>query len=66
MVRRVARVSAQFRRPVWPGDVLQIAGTPIDSGRVALATSVKGRTITSSEGKVSPEPVLGGAFAEFT
>ena len=63
---RLKAISAQFRRPVWPGDVLQIAGTPIDSGRVALATSVKGRTITSSEGKVSPEPVLGGAFAEFT
>jgi len=60
---RLKAITSQFRRPVWPGDVLQIAGTTLDSGRVALTTSVKGRTVTSSEGKVSPELVLSG-FAE--
>lgn len=61
---KLKAMTAQFRRPVWPGDTLQITGTTIDSGRVALTTSVKERVVTSADGKVSPELVLGGAFAE--
>ena len=44
----------QFRKPVWPGDVLDTQGFATGDGRYVLQTSVKGR----------PDPVLTSAWAE--
>jgi acyl dehydratase len=52
--RRLRSISAQFRKPVWPGDTLVTQGWQLDDGKVALVTSVKER----------PDPVLTGAWAE--
>jgi acyl dehydratase len=51
--RRLARLSAQFRRPVWPGDTLVTRGFAVDGDRVALDTRVEARD----------EAVLAGAWA---
>lgn len=50
---RLKTFAAQFRKPVWPGDVLVTQGWALDGGKVALVTSVKGR----------PDPVLTSAWA---
>jgi acyl dehydratase len=50
--RRLRRLGAQFRRPVWPGDTLVTEGFWVGD-RVALQTFAAGR----------PEPVLTGAWA---
>lgn len=46
--------SAQFRKPVWPGDTLVTQGHTLDDGRVFVVTSVKSRS----------EAVLTSAWAE--
>jgi acyl dehydratase len=46
--------SAQFRKPVWPGDTIVTQGYALPGGRVAVVSSVKER----------PEPVLTNAWAE--
>jgi len=51
---RLRSISAQFRKPVWPGDTLVTAGWNLEGGRVVVSASVKGR----------PEPVLSSAWAE--
>lgn len=51
---RLRRFTAQFRKPVWPGDTLVTRGFQSDGGRVAVVASVEGR----------PDPVLTGAWAE--
>jgi acyl dehydratase len=51
---RLRSLSAQFRRPVWPGDTLVTRGFAIDGDRVAVTTSVKERD----------EAVLGSAWAQ--
>lgn len=51
---RVKAFSAQFRKPVWPGDTLVTQGWDVGGGRLALITSAKGR----------PDPVLTNAWAE--
>jgi len=51
---RLKSYSVQFRKPVWPGDVLSTQGFALSGGRVLLETSVVGR----------PEPVLTSAWAE--
>jgi acyl dehydratase len=53
---RLARLDAQFRKPVWPGDVLVTDIYRVDGGRVAIQTSVEGR----------PDPVLTAAWAVVT
>ncbi len=50
---KIIGLSAQFRRPVWPGDTLVTDGWKLDGGRVALQVSVKERG----------ENVLAGAWA---
>jgi acyl dehydratase len=50
---RLRSISAQFRKPVWPGDTLKMSGFDLKDGRVALTTSVTERD----------EAVLGGAYA---
>ncbi|NUP05087.1 MAG: MaoC family protein [Polyangiaceae bacterium] len=50
---RLRSISAQFRRPVWPGDTLKMSGFDIGEGKVALTTSVIERD----------EAVLGSAYA---
>jgi acyl dehydratase len=52
---RLTAVSAQFRRPVWPGDTLVTEGFVTAPGQVALRVSVKERD----------EAVLGSAWANF-
>jgi acyl dehydratase len=52
--KKLKRLSAQFRRPVWPGDTLVVEGHDLGGGRFALATQAKERN----------EAVLGGAWAE--
>lgn len=51
---RLRVLSAQFRKPVWPGDTLVVQGFRLDDGRIALSALVKERS----------EAVLGGAYAE--
>lgn len=51
---RLRAYAAQFRKPVWPGDVLVTRGWGVGDGKVAVVASVKGR----------PDPVLTGAWAE--
>ncbi len=47
-------MSAQFRRPVWPGDTIVTQGFLLEGGKVALQASVKGRS----------EPVLTSGYAQ--
>jgi acyl dehydratase len=51
---RFKSLSVQFRKPVWPGDVLDTQGFATGNGQYVLLTSVKGR----------PDPVLTSAWAE--
>jgi acyl dehydratase len=51
---RLKALSVQFRKPVWPGDVLSTQGFDVGAGRYVLQTSVVGR----------PEAVLTSAWAE--
>jgi acyl dehydratase len=51
---RLRLLSAQFRKPVWPGETIITQGYLLEGGKVALQASVKGR----------PEPVLTGGYAE--
>jgi acyl dehydratase len=51
---RLRAYSAQFRKPVWPGDTLVTQGWDVGEGRVAIVTTAKGR----------PDPVLTNAWAE--
>lgn len=46
--------SAQFRKPVWPGDTIVTQGYTLEGGKVVVVASVKER----------PEPVLTNAWAE--
>jgi acyl dehydratase len=46
--------SAQFRKPVWPGDTIVTQGWSLGGGKVAVSASVKGR----------PDAVLSNAWAE--
>jgi len=41
---RLRTMSAQFRRPVWPGDTIVTQGFLLEGGKVALNASVKGRS----------------------
>ncbi len=43
---RLRSLSAQFRRPVWPGDTIVTKGWDVGDGRIALRTMVKGRSDT--------------------
>ena len=52
--RRLKTLSAQFRKPVWPGDTLKTQGFKLDGGRIAITTHVVERN----------EAVLGSAYAE--
>lgn len=51
---RFKGLHVQFRKPVWPGDVLSTQGFAVGDGRYVLQTSVVGR----------PDPVLTSAWAE--
>lgn len=51
---RLKSLSVQFRKPVWPGDVLSTQGFDVGGGRYVLQTSVVGK----------PDPVLTAAWAE--
>ena len=51
---RLRRFSAQFRKPVWPGDTLITQGWSLPDGKVAVTTTAKGR----------PDAVLTNAWAE--
>lgn len=51
---RLKTFSVQFRKPVWPGDVLSTKGYDVGGGRYALDTTVVGR----------PDAVLTSAWAE--
>jgi acyl dehydratase len=51
---RLRALGVQFRKPVWPGDVLSTQGFDVGAGRYVLQTSVVGR----------PDPVLTSAWAE--
>ncbi|MDX2056150.1 MAG: MaoC/PaaZ C-terminal domain-containing protein [Polyangiaceae bacterium] len=47
-------LSAQFRKPIWPGEVLKIRGYALDSGQIALEAFAADRT----------EPVVTNCWAE--
>jgi acyl dehydratase len=51
---RLRTFSAQFRKPVWPGDTLVTQGWNLADGKVAVLATAKGR----------PDPVLTNAWAE--
>lgn len=51
---RLKSFSVQFRKPVWPGDVLATQGFDVGGGRYVLQTSVAGK----------PDAVLTSAWAE--
>lgn len=51
---KLRSLSAQFRKPVWPGDTLVTQGWDLGGGKWALSASVKER----------PDPVLTSAWAE--
>jgi acyl dehydratase len=51
---RLRTFSAQFRKPVWPGDTLVTQGWNLAEGKVAVVATAKGR----------PDPVLTNAWAE--
>jgi acyl dehydratase len=51
---RLKVYSAQFRKPVWPGDTLVTQGWDLGGGKVAIVATAKGR----------PDPVLTNAWAE--
>jgi acyl dehydratase len=51
---RLRQFSAQFRKPVWPGDTIRTQGWSVGAGKVAILATVKDR----------PDPVLSNAWAE--
>ena len=51
---RIKAFSAQFRKPVWPGDTLVTQGWDLGGGKIAVVATAKGR----------PDPVLTNAWAE--
>jgi acyl dehydratase len=51
---KVRTFSAQFRKPVWPGDTLVTQGWNLADGKVAVVATAKGR----------PDPVLTNAWAQ--
>lgn len=51
---RLRSFSAQFRKPVWPGDVIVTEGWNLEGGKVVVNATAKGR----------PDPVLTNAWAE--
>ncbi len=51
---RLRKISAQFKKPVWPGEDLQTVGFRTEDGRIALAAYAADR----------PDAVVGGAWAE--
>jgi acyl dehydratase len=51
---RLHTLSAQFRKPVWPGDTIVTQGFDLGDGRVALSAMVDGR----------PDPVVTQAWAK--
>jgi acyl dehydratase len=51
---RVRVLGAQFRKPVWPGDVIVTSGWDLGGGKIALTAHAKGR----------PDPVVTNAWAE--
>ncbi len=53
---RLSGLHAQFKKPVWPGEVIVTEGWNLDAQHVALSVRVEGRD----------EPVLGNAWAEIT
>ncbi len=53
---RLKTFTAQFRKPVWPGDTIVTQGWNIAPGKVAIVASVAGR----------PDPVLAGSWATFS
>lgn len=51
---RLRSLTAQFRKPVWPGDTIVTSAWDLGGGKWAVSASVKER----------PDPVLTGAWAE--
>jgi acyl dehydratase len=51
---KLRSLTAQFRKPVWPGDTIVTQGWHVGDGKVALVAGAKGR----------PDPVLTGAWAQ--
>jgi acyl dehydratase len=51
---KIRAFTAQFRKPVWPGDTIVTQGYTLEGGKVAVVASVKDR----------PDPVLTNAWAE--
>ena len=51
---RLKALYAEFRRPVWPGDMLRTEGYDLGAGRIGLRALVEGRA----------EPVVRGGWAE--
>jgi acyl dehydratase len=51
---RMRSFSAQFRKPVWPGDTLVTQGWDLGEGRIAVVAHAKGR----------PDAVLTNAWAQ--
>jgi acyl dehydratase len=52
--RRIAKIAAQFRKPVWPGDTLSTTGYDLGGGTFALGMEVEERR----------EAVLSNAYVE--
>lgn len=52
--RKLRAISAQFRKPVWPGETIVTQGFLLGDGKVALQASIQGK----------PDPVLTGGYAE--
>ena len=52
--RRLKLLSAQLRKPVWPGDTIVTEGFDLGDGRWVLRSKAKGRT----------DPVLSSAWAQ--
>ncbi len=57
--RRVKSLTAQFKRPVWPGDTLRTEGF-VENNRVLLQSFARG----ANESDFRSEAVLGSAAAE--
>lgn len=51
---KVTRLTAQFRKPVWPGDTIVTEGFDLGDGIIALRATVSGR----------PDPVVTNAWAQ--
>jgi acyl dehydratase len=43
---KIRAFGAQFRKPVWPGDVIQTQGWDVGGGKIALVASIKARSET--------------------